>query len=654
VKRREIFLVTLILVFISLTFYFYRQIFFYRYEPEYYEELYYHSQWNYPSSTRGISDGELYKFVGYRLTQGENPFNINFEAPPFAKYLYGLAEKYFGNPYWVSIILYLGSFLILFLIAKSLVEKRFLVLLCLLLYATSQYVATQVRETMLDLPLAVLLLANVLFFIRYLNQPKFSSLIFAGIFLGLATGTKIGVYTPFSLLLGLILIFLTVKRFFPLLLYMGATFAGYVLAFFCYFIRHPNPIPWLRLHQKPFSFYFSPGIHHPDLLAQWKVIFLNTWEGFGLKISLSWDVLLPVGVIVTLLVLVMALRKRHWALIYICGLNLIVLAVNTVMPFYPRYLIPLAPLFILLITFYFRKAVVVILLLICLNLPPFFDNLIPKGPTGDAQASAHFMITRAYHELYRSITPADRKKISEKDFIRVWEYFFNQLAIRETKIDLEEISRSKGKWEIKYKIRYLSQYGELTTEPVVNFVRSNNQWKIAWQWGYLWPGYSPETKIIVNEKTIPLLRIENNQGQILARRGQWSTVYIMPRVMFDWSKFLNRLAVVAGESSVELDKRIKRVVPDHYPRFVGYLDPALKDGAQKAQAIPGVTLRTISYPVIVTQKSAAEEIARLIKTLQKERPELFYTQAEIYFQNGEEKIPLPFKSSGQKDVVVRI
>jgi hypothetical protein len=73
-----------------------RQIFFFKYGPEYYENWYYHSQWNYPDSTRGISDGELYKFVGYRLIEGENPFNINYEMPPFGKSLYGLAEMYFA------------------------------------------------------------------------------------------------------------------------------------------------------------------------------------------------------------------------------------------------------------------------------------------------------------------------------------------------------------------------------------------------------------------------------------------------------------------------------------------------------------------------------------------------------------------------------
>ena len=96
-----------VIVFI-FTLYSLRQIFYYRYEPAYYENWFYTSQWNIPGSTRGIADGELYKFVGYRLTQGENPFNINFEVPPLGKYLYGLAETSIGNPYWVSLFFLSG------------------------------------------------------------------------------------------------------------------------------------------------------------------------------------------------------------------------------------------------------------------------------------------------------------------------------------------------------------------------------------------------------------------------------------------------------------------------------------------------------------------------------------------------------------------
>lgn len=138
-----------------------RQIFFQKYEPEYFENWYYHSQWNYPQSSRGMSDGPLYQFVGYRLTQGENPFNINFEMPPFGKYLYGLAAKYIGNAYCTTVLIYLSSLLAFFLLSLELFKNNKIILSTFLLFVTTPFVATQLRETMLDLPLMFFYLVHV-------------------------------------------------------------------------------------------------------------------------------------------------------------------------------------------------------------------------------------------------------------------------------------------------------------------------------------------------------------------------------------------------------------------------------------------------------------------------------------------------------------
>ena len=73
---RNIAISALIILCIGFILYYSKQVFHYQYDPEYQENLYYHSQWNYPGSARGISDGEIYKFVGYKLVQGENPYLI--------------------------------------------------------------------------------------------------------------------------------------------------------------------------------------------------------------------------------------------------------------------------------------------------------------------------------------------------------------------------------------------------------------------------------------------------------------------------------------------------------------------------------------------------------------------------------------------------
>lgn len=572
-----------IFIVIIVILYFSRFIFFYKYEPEYYENWYYHSQWSYPQSARGISDGELYKFVGYRLAEGENPFNINYEAPPFGKYLYGLSEKFTGNPYWISLFSYLTSILILFLISKELFNNLTTRLLVLLLFVTTPFVATQVKETMLDLPLMFLYLAHVFFFLRFLSNNKISELVLAGIFLGLATGTKFGIYTPGVLILEFfILIGRNLKKSaFLYIFYSGTVFTGYIFAFLPYFLHHHNPIPWLRLHEKIFTFY-SASQSSIDYLNQWKSIFLNTYQGWwqpGKTTLGDWSLILPVGVISSFYILFKSINKKDKNLIYISGITMIFLIINTFIAFWPRYLMPVIPLFILLITYLFRKRILIILLLVIINISFLFNSLNSSNPKGDFEASARFMNTRANRELYRSIDPAQRKDLTEEKFIDTYETFLDKLDTRKVDVKIGELSSENDKATAPVIIKYQTKYGDLEHVDTFEFLKIRNQWKMRWSWNYIWPDLTPESKIVIEEQDKYTV-------------DKWKSVYIMPRVMFDWNQFLGLLSGATGKSTLEIDKKIKEVVPDKYPRFVGFLDRSSgEEGIKKALSIPGVTLR---------------------------------------------------------------
>lgn len=656
-KYSRLLLVVSIFVVVGFVIYSSRQIFFYKYEPEYYENYYYHSQWAYPNSNRGISDDELYKFIGYRLIEGENPFNVNFEIPPFGKSLYGLAEMYLGNPYWISLIFYLFSIIIFFLFSKELFDNKF-IMLTLLLFVTTPFIATQLQQTMLDLPMMFLYLIHTWMFIKFLSNQKYSTLIASGVFLGLATGTKPGVYTPFVLVLGFILIFFTTKKILDLVYYSGSVFAGYVISFYTYFIRHPNPIPWLRLHEKQLKFYIHPDSTFTVFLDQWRLIFFNyqDWHPDNLFALGDGTLILPLGVVVLVIILIKALRKRDKKWIYITGLTLVFLIVNTLISIYPRYLMPTIPLFVLMIVYFFRKVRWVILLLILINIPFLVTSLASNNPSGDVQAAARFITTRAYRELYRSVTPLQRENLSETDFINHWEGFLEELGTRAIEVEVGEIDKSKKQASVKFKIKYVTKYGELVHEPTIVYVKSRNQWKISWQWDYLWPGYTPESKLVINEKSIPILRLEDKNGTVLARRGDWMTVYVIPRVMFDWNKHLAALSEVTGDSAAQVNDRVRSAIPDKYPRYIGYLDPKLTElGKDLVVNIPGATLDDNDYLVIPDSSLSREPIAQQIKDLQGKNPELFYINAEIYLENANgEKEFIKSKEDFIKDTVITI
>ncbi|OQA93048.1 MAG: hypothetical protein BWY24_00784 [Microgenomates group bacterium ADurb.Bin219] len=654
------FLFLLIILVLGIILFFQRHIFFYRYEPEYYEGLYYHSQWNYPNSTRGISDGELYKFVGYRLAEGENHFNINYEMPPFGKYLYGLAEKYLGNPYWISIVLYLFSAGFLFLLGKEILKETSLSLLGVLFFLVTPFVSTQIGETMLDLPLMFFYLVHAFFFVKFLLKRQQKYLITSGLFLGLATGTKPGIYTPFVFLLESIIYFKQEKerKVVGFSGYLISVFAGYVLAFFCYFIKHPNPIPWLRLHQKQFSFYMDPlKLSGPrDYLLVWKNIFSNSYQGWWWtkeKTIGGASLILPVGTILLLPVIFLSFKKREISIFYLSCLTCVFLLIDHFV-FFPRYLMPTIPFFILITVFFLKKHKQFLFLLSCLSFPFLFSSLSARNPVGDVEAVGRFFATRAYHELYRSTIPDERKNLSEKQFIDSLEYFLETLGTRDIKTELLELKNDSQSAKAKYKVVYETKYGILSHEPEISFLKVNNQWRQVWNWDLLWLGYDPSAKIITREGSLPLKRLQRSDGTILAERGKWQMVYMFPRVMFDWSKALKSLSEVIGENPEVIDLRLRKVVPDHFVRFAGYLDPALgQEGIDKANLISGVHLREVDYLVI--KGKGNEEVSRIIRSIQKEKPELFCIKAEVVMQgkNEEEKV-LPLQCSEEKDVKIII
>lgn len=581
-KINKIILILLIGLITATTLFFSRQIFFFRYDPEYFENYYYNSQWNVPQSTRGISDGELYKFVGYRLVQGQNPFYLNYEVPPFAKHLYGLAEYFIGNPYWISLGFYFLAGTAIYFLCLELFASGTTALLGLLLFVTTPFLATQIGETMLDLPLTSLFLVHGLFLVRYFKRLKFKDLVLAGIFLGLATGTKIGVYTPFTLLLGLILTFLSSKKFKDVVLYFILACAGYVLSFASYFIHHPNPIPWLRLHEKPFSFYLSGMGGTVDYLNQWRGIFLNTYQGFwvgGAKTGLGdWSPILPLGVILAVYILFINLKKKDYSWIYLSLFTFGILAVNTALPFWARYLMPVVPLLILFILYAFRKFSPAIILLAVINLMILLPIISTRNLSGHAGAVERFLNTRAYREMYRSIDSDTRAKYPEKEFQQILEKFYVTMRIKKIEVTISDIVDTKDVHQGKLSTRYFSDYGDFSNTQNVDFTVEHNQWKTIWQWNYLWPGFDPAGKVeIKNTSSKPLTKAQR-------------AVYVIPRLMYDWGKSTFALQSLTKMDNQAIDKKIREVIPDDFPRFVGYLDPGVDPDTIKKSLLPGITV----------------------------------------------------------------
>lgn len=572
----------LILLFIGLTFYFSRQIFFYKYEPEYYENWYYHSQWNIPNSVRGIGDGDLYKFVGYRLAFGENPFNINYEVPPFAKLLYGLAERYLSNPYIISIAFYLLSIILLYQTSRIFFPKnKYLSLLTTLLFASSPFISTQIKETMLDLPLMFFFNLHLFYFLHYLNRGTIKHLVLAGFFLGIATGCKIGIYSPFVFLIGLIFIFIgqkeKIKKFF---LYGVSTFTGYCFSFISYFVHHPNPIPWLRLHQKPLNFYLGQqNSSQIDHFNQLKGILFNRYQGFWEGAQLGklgdWSPMLTIALLILIPLTITAIKKKDHPKIYLCLFSLPFLLVNCFIPFFPRYLMPIIPIFCLLITLSAQSKPIIIWLIILLNIPFYYNSVAKEPYQDDFDSTVRFINTRNYRELYRAIDPNQRQTLDENYFIDSYENFLNQIGTRKIESNITDLIQNKNTVTGKLQLTYQTRYGNLENTSDITLKKIHNQWKLVWDWDFLFKDYQPEYQINIIPKT----------------NKTTTEAFMVPRLMFDWGRDLTKIKSIIHIEDPIIDERLKFTVPDKYPRWIGDISQIPNPDPQ----IPGLQFSQYHY-----------------------------------------------------------
>lgn len=391
--------------------FFNRWIFVYHFEPEYWENYYYESQWNIPNSPRVISDEGVYRYIGYRLVNGENPFNVDYWVPPLGKYLYGLSAQYLSNPYITSFVFYLLSIFIFFKICSLLFLPNLRWPLTLL-FAINPLIVEQISQTMLDLPLTVFFLLHLYFLLQIPKTTRpFRPLFLSAISLGLMAGTKPPYFIPFIALLDFVYLYYHLRSKI-ILLFPPFIFAGYVLAYFCYFIYHPNPIPWLRLHDKIIAFHrqSSHAYNWPQIFIP---IFTGHYTGFWVGAQrffvTTWSAILPLGLLATFY---QFFKSRS----LITLLSLLYLTLLFLIDFWPRYLVPLLPLLVFQIGLLLRPRPKLIYILILLTLPSTFLLLFPS-PTSLLTNFSHHQSQGFYRESYRLLDTTTRSKIPEPDWI---------------------------------------------------------------------------------------------------------------------------------------------------------------------------------------------------------------------------------------------
>lgn len=400
---------------ISIVSYFNRWIFSYKFEPEYWENYYYESQWNVPNSKRIISDEGVYRYVGYRLSNGENPFNVDYWVPPLGKFWYGWAAKYLNNPYLISYFYYLISIIVFWFLAKNLIDNFPAVFLSTLLFALNPLLVEQIGQTMLDLPMTIFFMLTILSLLIAARKKNSILVIFSGTALGLMAGTKPPYFIPMIILISLWwLHFKKIKNWWLFLLSVGI---GYLLAYTCYFLKHPNPFPFIRLHQKIIEFQKNNKGSH-DVLNIFKVIFLGRYKGhwIGAKTIFpqNWSIVLPLGT-VGLGWIVLRCRKfikGDGGIFLLSILGLFYILMNFAIDFWPRYLMPLLPIFVLTLGYLLKNRIILMSLLLLVTLPSLYLFLF-QSPDSLLEDFKIKTSNGFYRDTYRMLDSTSQRKFNE-------------------------------------------------------------------------------------------------------------------------------------------------------------------------------------------------------------------------------------------------
>jgi len=347
----------MLLLFIGLAVYFSRWALILPTDVSHLQDRFDHSQWRIPMSKRVISDNELYQIAGIRLLEGANPYSINPEVPPLAKYTYGLTWAATGNPHWLSLGLYLASLALLYLISKELTPNTSLHQVTVILFAISPLLLAQLSQTMLDLPQLVALLLHLwaMLMLRKVANLSFRSprvlkwIALSGLSLGVAAAMKFPLVIPIFMIADAWLL-LKDKR-----LWWGAPILGiaglvYLSSYFQYFLLGNNLIDWLKAQKWVYHFYLSSQ-NEPAPLTFWMTALTGTYVGWwgqtATRVS-EWSWWWPAAIVLPIIVgLKQKLRlSPEQQYLSICWLGL--LALYTLIPFWPRYFLLLLPLSIFL------------------------------------------------------------------------------------------------------------------------------------------------------------------------------------------------------------------------------------------------------------------------------------------------------------------
>lgn len=317
------------------------------------EALYQHSQFAKKDPWFVIQDWELYPYAGaVYLTTGDLS-QVNVEHPPLGKYLYGLAVLTFKRPALVSALFAYLWLVLTFFVSRKVLANSWLALGVTLALVLEPLWLIQASHPLLDLPFALSVLTFL--WLAAKGRPTLKQALLLGILLGATAGIK---FPAGALILGVSYFawFFWQKRNrlgYPIgtIIVAGLTYAAFYVPLF---IRQGFTGFW-QVHLTAMKLHLSHLPGYP-LLAPLRVMLFNQWPIWWdpnqpIQATQEWLPTWPLlaGALLLLPLFVKKVLRESPLFRFILLFTLAYFLFLNSRLFFPGYLLPLLPLFYLVL-----------------------------------------------------------------------------------------------------------------------------------------------------------------------------------------------------------------------------------------------------------------------------------------------------------------
>lgn len=480
------------------------------------DDYFSHSQWAIPLSTRKISDDQLYLVAALKLSQGASPFTINPEVPPLGKYFYALGLIIFGNPYWISFLLFLAIVTLTGILTLQLTNNKKDAWLASFIISISPAVTAQISLTMLELPIILFLLLHINAILKWERSTSFQKqvtwLLVAGSSLGGFAASKFPLFVPVILLADCWLLWKKKQLWAIVIIGISAIFV-FLGSYWAYFWQGHSLIEWLHSFFWTIQFYVRSNNQHAFFQII-PAIFIGRYWIDGWTIVQEWTILWPLITLVFFLnfkkVWQSPIKITHAFIVLICTLYLIVCLLSD---FRARYFFPLLPIFIayglstntfalLQKTPIFKKVIFPLILSILIGNSIFFYR---SGPENTLSEFTRNWQANHYQDAYSFLSPTT-VTFSRSDFHQSLSEQLNQntqLQNQEFLFIIPHVWPWQDQITGEVQLTQTFSIGVLRRTLPLTLHRIENRWFIVWDDNFVFPNYQPNCQLTLEQAKIP-------------------------------------------------------------------------------------------------------------------------------------------------------